>query len=81
MPCQELFLDQPKEYQEQVLPSNTKIIAIEASTKENWCKFTNYDNIIGLSTFGYSGKEADVLRKLEFDKESIKAKVIELLNK
>jgi transketolase len=80
MPCQELFLRQTKEYQESVLPKDTKIIAIEASTPENWCKFTSYNNVIGLNSFGYSGKENDVLRKMGFDKESIKAKVIGILN-
>ena len=81
MPCQELFFDQTLEYQESVLPKNSKIIAIEASTKENWTRITNYDNIIGLSTFGYSGKAKDVLKKMKFDKESITNQVIEILKK
>ena len=81
MPCQELFLQQTIEYQKSVLPDNIKIIAIEASTKENWTRFTNYDNIIGINTYGYSGKSNDVLRKMKFDKESIKTKVEELLTR
>ena len=80
MPCQELFLGQTKEYQESILPKDAKIIAIEASTPENWCKFTNYNNVIGINTFGFSGKENDVLRKMGFDKESIKTKVLDILN-
>ena len=80
MPCQELFLNQSKEYQNSVLPLNTKIIAIEASSPENWCKFTNYNNVIGLNSFGYSGKEKDVIRKMNFDKDSIKKKVLDILN-
>ena len=80
MPCQEQFLNQTKEYQEAILPKNAKIIAIEASNKENWCKFTNYNNIIGINSFGYSGKEDDVLRKMNFDKESIKTQVLNILH-
>ena len=80
MPCQELFLKQSKEYKDSILPKNTKIIAIEASSKENWSKFTNYDNIIGLDDYGYSGKEDDVLRKMKFDKDSIKGQVLTILH-
>ena len=56
MPCQELFLSQDKAYIDEVLPKSSKIIAIEASNKENWCKFTNYDRVIGLESYGLSGK-------------------------
>ena len=79
MPCLELFFDQSIEYRDNVIPKNTKVIAIEASTKENWTKITNYDNIIGISTFGYSGKEQDVLEKMNFDKEEIKNQIIGIL--
>ena len=80
MPSQELFLGQSQEYKDSVLPKGSKIIAIEASSPENWCKFTNYDRVIGLNSYGFSGKENDVLRKMKFDKESIKEKVLNILN-
>ena len=79
MPCQELFLEQDYQYQLNVLPKNAKIIAIESSSKENWTKFTNYNNVIGINQFGFSGKGKDVIKKLGFDKEALEKKVIEIL--
>lgn len=81
MPCLDLFYDQDKQYQESIIPSNTKVIAIEASTKENWTRITNYENVIGITSFGFSGKQKDVLTKMNFDQESIKNKVLEILKK
>ena len=80
MPCQELFLDQDEIYKKEVFPDNVRIIAIESSTPENWTKFTNYNNVIGINSFGYSGKSNDVLKKMNFDKDSIQNKVLEILN-
>ena len=79
MPCLELFFNQPLEYRNSIIPKDSKVIAIEASTKENWTRLTNYENIIGLSTFGYSGKKQDVLQKMNFDKEEIKNQVLGIL--
>ena len=79
MPCQELFYNQSIDYQQSIIPSNTKAIAIEASLRENWTRITNYNNVIGLDNFGLSGKGNDVLKAMNFDKETIKNKVIELL--
>lgn len=67
MPCQEIFLRQEASYKEQILPANAKIICIEASTKNNWQRFTSYDNIIGIDEFGASGKPEQVLAKYKFD--------------
>jgi transketolase len=80
MVCQELFLKQDLTYQNEIIPSGNKIICIEASTKNNWIQFTSYKNIIGVDSFGYSGKTKDVLKKMQFDEESITNKVKELLN-
>jgi transketolase len=79
MPCQELFLRQDATYQNTILPPGNKIIVIEASTNGNWVRFTNNDNIIGINDFGYSGKPDDVLKKMQFDVNSITNKVKELL--
>ena len=79
MPCLELFFNQGVEYRKSIIPDNVKVIAIEASTKENWTRLTNYDNIIGVDMFGYSGKSDDVLEKMHFDKNSIETKVLEIL--
>lgn len=80
MVSQEIFDHQPTEYQSTILPKNKPIIAIEAGSPYTWSKYTNYNNIIGINEFGCSGKPLAVQKKLKFDKESIKAKIIELLN-
>lgn len=79
MPCMELFFNQTKEYRDSIIPPNSKVIAVEASTKENWTRITNYENIIGLTSFGYSGKQDDVLEKMNFNKKEIMNQVLGIL--
>ena len=81
MPCQELFLKQDSSYKDSVIPKNTKVICLEASTRNNWLRFTNYENIIGIDEFGASGKPEHVLSKYHLDINSLEAKVTELLRK
>ena len=80
MPCVEIFLNQPKEYQDQVL-SNNKRIVIEASSSFGWGRITNADNVISIDTFGKSGDALDVLKYVKFDIQSILDKVINIINK
>ena len=79
MPCQELFLEQSDDYKNSILPKDNKIICIEASTKDNWTQFTKYDYVIGLDSFGTSGKASDVIKKYHLDEVSLMNKVKELL--
>ena len=79
MPCQEIFLSSELTYQKEIIPDHVKILCIEASTPDNWTKFTDYQNIIGVNTFGYSGKPEAVLKAMHFDIDSIEEKVKELL--
>lgn len=82
MPSQELFLNTDKTYQEQILPKNVKTIIIEPSTKQNWGYFTtNPDYILGLQDFGFSGHPLEVLKKCNYDYESLKIKVARILLK
>ena len=76
----EIFLNQPKEYQDQVL-SNNKRIVIEASSSFGWGRITNADNVISIDTFGKSGDALDVLKYVKFDIQSILDKVINIINK
>ena len=81
MPSINLFLEQPLEYQKEIIPPNVKIIAIETSDKTPWFRFTTPDRVLGINDFGYSGDSEDVLKKMEFDYNTIKNKVVELINK
>ena len=80
MPCMEDFLNQPKEYQEEILPTGYKKIVIEAGSPFGWEKFVyNEKYLICLNRFGFSGTKEEVLKEMNFDYDSIKNKVISLL--
>lgn len=80
MPSINIFLEQAIEYQKEIIPPNVKIIVIEASDKTPWFRFTTPDNVLGISDFGFSGDSEDVLKKMEFDYNTIKNKVVKLIN-
>lgn len=80
MPCMEEFLSQPKEYQEQILPLGYKKIVIEAGSPFGWEKFVYNDKyLICLNQFGKSGTKDEILKEMNFDYESIKNKILEIL--
>lgn len=75
MPSMELFLSQPQSYQDEIIPPNTKVFTIEASSTLPWYRFASKNCAIGIDEFGCSGKKEDVLEKLKFDYETILAKI------
>ena len=72
MPCVELFLQQPADYCASVL-GNTPRIIIEAAATWGWDKFIGPKGgcIIGVDTFGASGKGSEVLAHFGFTPENI----------
>lgn len=80
MPCVEVFLEQSKEYQEEILPAKIrKRIVIEASSSAYWYRFTGLDGeIIGIERFGYSAPGQDALNALGFNIENIITKISNL---
>ena len=80
MPSRELFLQQSKEYQEEILPKGVRTIVIEAGSKYGWEGFVYSDKyLITLNNFGYSGTKEEVLKEMNFDYDHILQKVIKLL--
>lgn len=80
MPCMELFEEQPQSYKDEILPLGYKTFVIERASKFGWNKYVYNDKyIMGLDSFGYSGKYEDVLSKLKLDDESIYKKIEKLL--
>ena len=73
MPCWEIFDEQNKEYQEEVISKKSKlIISIEAGIGLGWQKYTqNNDTIISIETFGKSAKGSEVLDKFGFSTDRI----------
>ena len=73
MPCWEIFDEQNKEYQEEIISNKSKlIISIEAGIGLGWQKYTkNNDTIISIDTFGKSAKGNEVLDKFGFSTDRI----------
>lgn len=80
MPNLNRFLNQPKEYIDEVLPVEIRKIVIESASSFNWNSIIfNNKYILALDKFGYSGKKEDVYKKLGFDVDSLEKKVESLL--
>lgn len=80
MPCRELFSKQSEDYKSIILPKGYKNIVIEAGSKYGWEGFVYSDKyLITVDNFGYSGKEKEVLTKMNFSYEQILERVIKLL--
>ncbi len=75
MPSVELFLNQPKEYQDEILPPDAKVFTVEASATLPWYRFASKNCAIGIDTFGCSGRKDDVLKKVHFSYDDILNKI------
>lgn len=73
MPCFELFLDQSKEYQDEVLPFNLRNrLSVEMATTYDWNQFVGLDGItIGINHFGESGNGDKLIEKSGFTVQNI----------
>lgn len=81
MPSIELFKKQKESYQEEIIPSNTKIFVIEASSPYSWYQFTNNkDHLFTVNQFGLSGDKDQVLEYFGFTKDKIADKIEKLLH-
>lgn len=70
MPSQEIFLQQPLEIQERILPKTCQnIVAIEMGASMSWYRFAN--KVYGIDEFGRSGKGKDVIASFGFTAEKI----------
>ncbi len=77
VPCLELFNEQPKEYIEQVIDPNTKVLAVEAASGIEWYRYA--DDVLCMKSFGASGKAGDLFKHFGFTIESIKNRAKNLL--
>ncbi|WP_295746227.1 transketolase [uncultured Limosilactobacillus sp.] len=73
MPSFELFLKQPTNYREAVLPSKLRNrMAVEMATTYDWAQFTGLGGtILGINHFGESGNGDDLITKSGFTVENI----------
>ncbi len=80
MPSMSRFEANPKEYKEEILPSNVKTFVIEASSSLSWYKYVKDDDyLFTVNRFGASGKRGDILKEFGFTVENIVPKIEELL--
>lgn len=79
MPCCELFDQQPEDYKRSVLGSAPRV-ALEAAAVYGWERYTGKsENVIGLNSFGASGKGDEVYKHFGITVENVVKKVRELI--
>ena len=76
-PCFELFESQDKSYKSRILTG--KVLAVEAASAIEWYKYA--DDVLGMSTFGESGKAEKLFEHFGFSPENVAKKAKELLDK
>lgn len=77
MPCMDLFAEQPKEYQESVLPKSVrKRVAVEALSDFGWGRYVGLDGAyVTMKGFGASGPAAQLFEHFGFTVDKVVAAV------
>ncbi|CAI7840249.1 unnamed protein product, partial [Closterium sp. NIES-53] len=73
LPCWELFRQQPREYQDAVLPPRvTKRLAVEAARSQGWCEWVGPEGaVLSVERFGASGHYLEVFHEFGFTVNNI----------
>ncbi|ATG97403.1 transketolase [Mesoplasma lactucae] len=80
MPSMELFNQQPKAYQDEVIDKNTLRVSIEMETTFGWQKYTGDNGMnFGIDKFGASAPGNTVISEYGFTPENISNEIIKLL--
>ena len=80
VPCQELFWQQPLEYQTGILDSNTLKVAIEAGVEQSWSKIIGLHGLFcGVETFGKSAPYDDLYKYFELTAQKITEKILRMM--
>lgn len=81
MPSVNLFLEQPQEYQDQVIGSG-KVACIEAGAKDGWYRFAGRDGlVIGMEDFGASAPGGVLAEKFGFTPAQVAERLAAWLKK
>jgi len=83
MPCMEIFLRQPKEYQDKVIPPAVRArVAMEAGVTMPWYRFTGLDGkVIGIDHYGASAPYAILFKEFGFTVENAVKAAKEVIGK
>jgi len=81
MPCCEAFDAQPAPYRESVLPAScTRRLAVEAGATQSWWRYVGTQGrVMGIESFGASGKGPDLFKHFGLTAADLKAQVEQLL--
>lgn len=71
MPSWELFEEQPREYQREVLGENLLRISVEAGATLGWHRWVGDGETIGVDRFGASAPGPDLMREYGFTSEHV----------
>ena len=83
MPCWELFLEQPLEYHDQVIPPEVKArLAVEAGVPLGWHQWVgDGGDIIGITKFGASAPASENFKQYGFTVENVVQRAKKLVGK
>lgn len=81
MPAPNVFDQQPKAYQEKILPPEILKVSIEMAATWGWHKYVANGLAIGIDQFGISGPMDDVMTALGFTVTNITLKIKAFLDK
>lgn len=77
VPCLELFNEQDKSYQTDVVDPATKVLAVEAGSGIEWYRYA--DEVLGMDRFGASGDANILFKEFGFTIKGIKERVFTML--
>jgi transketolase len=82
LPSVDVFLQQERSYQEEVLPNNvTRRVAVEAGSSDYWHRFIGTEGrIIGIDHYGESAPAKDLFKLFGFTAENIVSVVKSIIN-
>lgn len=72
MPCQDIFVQQTKEYQLSILPGNIPTLSVEATAEHGWHRFSHAQ--IGMTRFGLSAPGGALFKHFGFTESNITEK-------
>jgi len=83
MPCWELFLKQPQEYHDEVIPPEVKArLAVEAGVPLGWHQWVgDGGDIIGINKFGASAPASENFKRYGFTVENVVQRAKKLIGK
>jgi transketolase len=81
MPSSNIFEAQDQAYRDSVLPRNVRLrLAVEAGAPMSWYRWVGSDgDIMGMTTYGASGKSEDVMKHFGFTVEHVVERAMKLL--